>query len=58
MTRVGAALAAVACLLFLQLSSAICPANAAPSPHTDKGFAEVAGCISGADNLLISVVVE
>ena len=60
MRRVAAALAAAAALLCLQQPAVASPTrSAAPqASHTDKGFAEVAGCISGADNLLISVVVD
>ena len=53
-------MAASAALLSLRLLQLTDPVQAVPSAasHTDKGFAEVAGCISGADNLLISVVVD
>jgi hypothetical protein len=34
------------------------PTSAAPGSSNNKGFSEIAGCISGADNLLVSIVVD
>ncbi|WP_185736329.1 VWA domain-containing protein [Nocardioides sp. LS1] len=47
-------------LLALAITGGAREASAAalPQTHSDKGFAEVAGCISSADNLLISIVVD
>jgi hypothetical protein len=33
-------------------------ASAAVKPAAQNGFSEVAGCISGAENLLVSIVVD
>ena len=33
-------------------------AAAAPAPARNGAFAEIAGCISGADNVLVSIVVD
>ena len=33
-------------------------ATAGPAPSSNQAFAQIAGCISGADNLLVSVVVD
>jgi hypothetical protein len=45
-----------AILLILSVLGFVSPASAAAESH--RGFSEIAGCISGADNLLISVVVD
>jgi hypothetical protein len=44
-------------LLLSTVAFAATPATAAPDSN-NKGFSEIAGCISGADNLLVSIVVD
>jgi von Willebrand factor type A domain len=50
----AAVLASVAPGLAVTTPAAAAPANAA----TDRGFAQIAGCVSGADTLLAAVVVD
>jgi hypothetical protein len=47
-----------AALVLSTAAFAATPTNAAPGSSNNKGFSEIAGCISGADNLLVSIVVD